>query len=149
MRMMMLLVTCLLLGSTSSVEGQDDTIVVIVNKGAKGAPLTKADLRLMFQTTKTEWAGRKVIPLNLPRGDSARVAFDEAVLGLNVELAQRYWVDRKIRGGNPPPKQLSDQSQVVKVVAAKEEAIGYVRKSAVTPSVAVVATIQAGKVIGI
>ncbi len=124
-----------------------DEIAVIVNKDSSVQSLTEAQLRALFQTTKTSFAGGRALPLNLPRGNSARTGFDAAVLGLDPDRVARYWVDRKIRGGNPPPKKLAKPELVVKVVAAKNGAIGYVNSSVNTERVKVVAYVRGGQVL--
>jgi len=124
-----------------------DEIAIVANKDLGVSSLSQSDLRPLFQTTKTSWSGGKALPLNLPTGDSTRRGFDAAVLGLDPDRVARYWVDRKIRGGNPPPKALPKASLVLKVVSAKKGAIGYVPASAVNSSVKVVARIRGGRVV--
>lgn len=131
---------------TSSAHGGDE-ISIIVNPSVSANSLSQSDLRPIFQTTKTSWAGGKALPLNLPNGDDTRKGFDAAVLGLDPDRVARYWVDRKIRGGNPPPKNIPSAGMVVKVVASKDGAIGYVPSSAVNGSVKVVAKVRGGQVV--
>jgi len=135
------------LGMTSSAHGGDE-IAIIVNKGVSVKKLSKSDLRPIFQTTKTSWQGGKALPLNLPGGDSTRRGFDAAILGLDPDRVARYWVDRKIRGGNPPPKNIPSAGMIVKVVGAKKGAIGYVPASAANGSVKIVARVRGGQVVG-
>ena len=143
-----LLLASFLLLSASAAFGDDATIVVIVNDTVSARQISPADLRLLFQTNKLEWEGRRMTPLNLPRTDQARKTFDQVVLGMDEERVLRYWIDRKIRGGNPPPKQIPEVSLVVRLVAKMEGAIAYVPESALAPGVRVVAKIKSGKVTG-
>ncbi len=123
-----------------------DEIAVVAHPSLSVSRLSESDLRPIFQTTKTSWAGGSALPLNLPESDSARRGFDAAVLGLDPDRVARYWVDRKIRGGNPPPKSVSSSALVLKVVASKPGALGYVPASALNDSVKVVARIRGGEV---
>ncbi len=108
---------------------------------------SESDLRPIFQTTKTSWEGGKALPLNLPEDDATRRGFDAAVLGLDPDRVARYWVDRKIRGGNPPPKNVPSAAMIVKVVSSKPGAIGYVPTNSVNSGVKVVAKVRGGLVV--
>lgn len=146
-RLMQWMLVFALLGVRGASAGGDE-IVVIVHKDNPATVLGQSELRPIFQTTKTEWPdGSKVLALNLPEADAARLAFDSAVLGLDPDRVARYWVDRKIRGGNPPPKKVPSGGMVVKLVAAKPEAVGYATAGDVDKSVKIVARIRGGQVV--
>lgn len=145
---LMQLMLVLALSGVRGASAEGDEIVVIVNKSNPAGALGQSDLRPIFQTTKTEWPdGSKVLPLNLPEADAARLGFDAAILGLDPDRVARYWVDRKIRGGNPPPKKIPNGAMVVKLVAAKAEAVGYANATDVDTSVKIVARIRGGQVV--
>ena len=124
-----------------------DEIAIIAHKSAKVSAIANSDLRPIFQTTKTSWLDGRVLPLNLPPEDSTRKEFDAAVLGLDPDRVARYWIDRKIRGGNPPPKALPSATLILKVVASKPEAIGYVPSGSVTNEVKVIGRIRGGEIV--
>ena len=93
----------------------------------------KSDLSLIFTTRKQEWSGGKpIMPFNFPPKHECRVAFDGAVLGMDADEVAKYWIDRRIRGGNAPPKQVPAAGMIVKLVEKFEGAIGYVPKAAAT-----------------
>jgi ABC-type phosphate transport system substrate-binding protein len=132
----------------SSAHAGDDEISVVVNSANPVKALSQSELRPIFQTTRTTWSnGEKIIALNYPDAESTRKGFDAAVLGLDPDRVARYWVDRKIRGGDPPPKTIPNQAAVLKIVASKAEAIGYVKSSEVNKTVKVVARIRRGEVV--
>jgi ABC-type phosphate transport system substrate-binding protein len=129
-------------GSVASGE----VLAVIVNKSNPIAALAQNELRPLFQTTKKAWgSGEDAVPINLPEDSALRVDFDQAVLGLDPERVARYWTDRKVRGGSRPPIRVPTTSAVLKTVASKPGAIGYVRMSEVNNSVKVVAKVSGGK----
>lgn len=134
------------LWSSRSSAGPDD-IVVIVNPQNPLGSIDVGDLRPVFQTTKTSWGNSAgdAMPLNLPEDNPMRQEFDKAVLGLDPDRVARYWQDRKIRGGARPPARVSSTSAVLKGVAAKLGAVGYVKASEVNATVKVVARIADGK----
>jgi ABC-type phosphate transport system substrate-binding protein len=125
-----------------------EMLAVIVNKQNPVRELSQNELRPIFQTTKKAWSnGEDANPINLPEDNSLRNDFDQAVLGLDRERVARYWTDRKVRGGARPPVRVPNTAAVLKAVAAKPGAVGYVRLTEVTPSVKVVAKISNGKLV--
>lgn len=131
-------------GSTSSGE----VIAVIVNKANPAAELGQNELRSIFQTTRKAWAsGEDAVPINLPEDNALRTEFDHAVLGLDPDRVARYWTDRKVRGGARPPVRVPTTAAVLRTVASKSGAVGYVRLGEVNSSVKVVAKISHGKLV--
>jgi ABC-type phosphate transport system substrate-binding protein len=140
-----LLAAPVLTWATGSIAG-GEVLAVIVNKANPIGALAQNDLRPLFQTTKKAWgSGEDALPINLPEDNQLRNEFDQAILGLDPERVARYWTDRKVRGGARPPVRVPTTSAVLKTVATKPGAIGYVRLSEVTNSVKVVAKISGGK----
>jgi ABC-type phosphate transport system substrate-binding protein len=134
---------------TLRLQAGDDSIAVIVNKANPATKLEATELRPIFQTSKTSWStGGDTVPLNLPEENALRIAFDRAVLGLDAERVARYWKDRKIRGGARPPVRVASTAVMLKAVAAKEGAVGYIPSSEVNATVKVVARISNGKLSG-
>lgn len=127
--------------------GEED-LVVIVNPANPAIMLARDELRPIFQTTRLAWPdGTRAEPLNLPDEVEARRTFDRAVLGLDPDRVSRYWVDRKIRGGERPPRRLTATSAVVRNVAADKGAVGYVPEREANATVKIVARIQDGKLV--
>jgi ABC-type phosphate transport system substrate-binding protein len=124
-----------------------ETIVVITGKTAKFDAVSRDDLRPIFQTKKDTWPdGSPVKPFNLAESSPLRHGFDAAVLGLDPERVARYWIDRKIRGGERPPQTAPSSAIMVKIVSKTPGAVGYVEANAADSSVKVVARIVNGQV---
>jgi ABC-type phosphate transport system substrate-binding protein len=123
-------------------------IVVIANKAVGVAKISRDELRPIFQTKKNTWPdGTPARPINLPDTNILRRAFDSAVLGLDPDRVARYWIDRKIRGGDRPPPTASSSALIVKLVSKTPGGLGYVEASAVDSSVKVVAKVADGQVV--
>ncbi|MBN2193102.1 MAG: substrate-binding domain-containing protein [Polyangiaceae bacterium] len=139
----------LLVAAGTTAEGNHaGEICVVVHPGNASAAGDRVALRQVFQTKVTRWSnGERITPLNLPKQSPHRGAFDRAVLGLSPEESERYWIDRKIRGGAPPPATAPEPGAVVRVVAQSEGAIGYVPASSLASNVKVIARIRDGKVV--
>ena len=124
------------------------TIVVIANKDVALNVISRDDLRTIFQTKKVTWPdGSRARPFNLPHDHRLRRVFDVAVLGLEPELMARYWIDRRIRGGDRPPNLAPSTVFMVRLVSALPGAVGYVDADAANASVKVIAKIVNGQVL--
>lgn len=144
------LIVVLLALATSPRHGSAGTedLVVIAHKATSIAVASRDDLRPVFQTKTTKWPdGSAVKPFNLPDGSPQRVEFDQAVLGLDADRAARYWIDRKIRGGERPPTTAPSAALMLRLVAATPGGVGYVPASLVNDTVKVVARVRGGQVV--
>ncbi len=115
--------------ATLSLEGlalASSDLLVIVHRD-NSQRLSTSEIEAVFRTTLRHWAsGETVVPFNLAVGTAERVAFDRAALGLEPEKASRYWIDRKIRGGQPPPRTAPNPPLVARLVAELKSGIGYI-----------------------
>ena len=131
-----------------SAQADKDEIVVVVNRANPASVLSRDALRPIFQTVKTEWSdGARAVPINLPDDDPVRQQFDEGVLGLDPDRVSRYWIDRKVRGGERPPQRMSSESAVLHFVASNRGGVGYVKASSADKSVKIVARVENGRVV--
>lgn len=145
------LLACVTLLASPLLSVADDSkeaILVIVHKDVAAQSLSRDELRPIFQTKKNTWPdGSALRAFNLPDNESVRHGFDAAVLGLDPDRVTRYWIDRKIRGGDRPPTIAPSHALMVKVVGKTPGAIGYVdSKAALDANVKVVAKIVNGQV---
>jgi hypothetical protein len=116
-------------------------LIVVVHPSVTEA-ISMADLGAIFTTRRQSWTGgKRIVPFNFPAKHEVRVAFDQAVLGMDPDAVARYWIDRKIRGGNPPPKQITTAQLVVRLVEKLDGAIGYVPRDTDVGSTRVASTL--------
>lgn len=128
--------------------GPADEIVVVVHKSSAAKSLTREDLRPIFQTTKSTMPdGSPAEPINLADDSPVRHDFDLAVLGLDPDRVARYWIDRKIRGGERPPRKVTVASAAVRSASTDKSVISYVRVGDANDSVKIVARIRNGEVV--
>ncbi len=126
----------------------DPALAVIVHPDVEVKKLNDVELEAIFLTERRYWFGTKaIIPFNLPPRTDDRVVFDRAVLRMDPEAIARYWLDRRVRSGTPPPRQAPDPATVGRLVAKLPGAIGYVPESMVTHEVRVIARVRNGKVL--
>lgn len=104
--------------------------------------LSLPEIAAVFTTRKQSWSsGKKIMAFNFPAKHEVRVAFDREVLRMSPDEVARYWIDRRIRGGNPPPKQVNSAQIIVRLVAKLEGAIAYVPRGLVDDSVRVLTNV--------
>lgn len=149
MKRLSLLLVFALLGMTPSPPtlAVEEEIVVVVNQSNPVRAAGRDTLRPIFQTTRTEWYGKSAVPVNLPEDSPLRQRFDMAVLGLDPDGVARYWIDRKIRGGERPPRKVTSPSAVLRIVGQEAGGIGYVAAGDVNASVKVIARIRDGQIV--
>ena len=108
--------------------GNDVVLAVIVSPSSKLTNISIADLRHVFQSERlTDPDGNRLIALNHPPKTVDRVGFDQVVLRMDPEGVGRFWIDRKIRGGNGPPRTVESLATLRRVVEKLPGAIGYLR----------------------
>jgi len=115
-----------------------DRLVVVVNS-ANAERLSASELAAIFTTRKLSWGGgKRIVAFNFPPKHRLRVTFDRSVLDMSVEDVARYWIDRRIRGGSSPPKQVANAKLLVRLVGKLDGAIAYVPRSEVNDTVRIV-----------
>ncbi len=125
-------------------------LAVIVNT-SNGAAVTADDIADIFRTVMRTWpgGGGPIAAFELPPNTDERVFFDRAVLKMDPDDVAHFWIDRRVRGGAPPPHQVPDPAIVLRVVAKMANAIGYVPTPLVDSSVRMVARVRARGVVAV
>jgi ABC-type phosphate transport system substrate-binding protein len=112
-------------------------LAIVANPGLGVRDIAFSTLRRVFSGEATEVSGHRLIPLNPPAKDDTRRRFDLAVLQLQPDMIGPYWVDRRLRGQNGPPKTVPDSALLLTVVERLAGAISYVDVGMVTTKVEV------------
>jgi len=119
--------------------GNDVALAVIVSPNSKLTNISVADLRRVFQSERlTDPDGNRLIALNHPPKTVDRVGFDQVVLRMDPDEVGRFWIDRKIRGGNGPPRTVESLATLRRVVEKLPGAIGYLRPGQLSNEVRVI-----------
>jgi ABC-type phosphate transport system substrate-binding protein len=130
-------------GATAATAG----LAVIVHP-SNTAALSADDIADIFRTVMRTWpGGRPIAAFELPPSTDERIFFDRAVLKLDPDDIAHFWIDRRIRGGAPPPHQVPDPVTLARVVARLETAIGYVPIQLADSSVRTVAQVHSNGVV--
>lgn len=140
------LLSGLSLASTTA-SGDTNDLIVVAHPEVPVSVLDELELEAIFRTLRRFWGGSSpILPFNLPPKTPLRVAFDLAVLRMDPQQVARFWLDRRVRSGPPPPRQAPDATTLVRLVARLEGAIGYAPLGTPLKDVRPLARILSGKV---
>jgi ABC-type phosphate transport system substrate-binding protein len=110
-------------------------VAVIVNSSVSVSSITSdiaADIFLSKMNALPD--GTKMVPLDQEEGKKARDEFYSKVVKKDAAQLNAYWSRLIFTGKGEPPKKVADDAEVVALVAANPNMIGYVQASAVTPN---------------
>ena len=124
-------IALVLAAAASTARAEDSGLVVIVGKNNPMSDISRADLRRAFSGDPILVGGKALVPFNMAPASTERQAFDHAVLGMSPDEANKFWIDRRIRGQGAPPKSAPSLEVVGKVVANFPNAIGYAPAAAI------------------
>ncbi len=110
------------------------SVAVIVNP-EHGGGLSAEQVSNIFLGKSSDLTG-----LDLPDGNAVRDAFYQKVTGKDGAQLKAYWAKLVFTGKAQPLKEMANDAEVKKFVAANPNAIGYIDKAAVDASVKVVLT---------
>jgi len=112
-------------------RAEDSGLVVIVGKNNPLADISRADLRRAYSGEPVSAGGKTLVPFNMAPASAERQTFDKALLGFTPDEANKFWIDRRIRGQGAPPKSAPSVEVIGKVVANFPNAMGYAPANAV------------------
>jgi len=123
-------------------------LAVIAHPSVPVKALTSSELASIFTRVTRAWKdGSAIRPLNLQPGSPERVAFDRAVLRMEPEQSDQFWVDRMVRGEEAAPKAIAKADIIARLVPTLPGAIAYVPEGKVEDKVKVLAFVRDGKVV--
>jgi ABC-type phosphate transport system substrate-binding protein len=126
-----------LVGLLISLPAVAGDFVVIVNK-ENTFKVDGTVVARIYTGEKKIWEdGTPVMAIDLPESSPARVDFSTGLLKRTVVALKSLWAQMVFAGKALPPKVVSSDDDVKKVVSANKGAIGYVKASSVDKSVKV------------
>ncbi|MDM7860477.1 phosphate ABC transporter substrate-binding protein [Alteromonas sp. ASW11-36] len=112
--------------------------VVIVHPSNSAQIDAKQVQRIFLGKEKKFSDGAESIPVNQIADSSVRSDFDTTVLGRSSSQVSAYWSKLVFTGKGVPPKEVTNDAEVLALVAKNPSAIGYVDAASVDSSVKVV-----------
>ncbi|MBI2382432.1 MAG: phosphate ABC transporter substrate-binding protein [Gammaproteobacteria bacterium] len=120
-----------------SLAASADTVVVV--HPSNGNALDQAAIaRIFLGKAKSFPDGAQVVPINQKEGAPAREAFNTQYVQKNGNQLKAYWSQLVFTGKGTPPKEVDNDDEVKKLIAANPNMIGYVDAAKVDASVKVV-----------
>lgn len=130
-----LLLAAGLMFSASAFSG----VAVIVHPSNSSALSETEISRIFLGKMKSFPGGGQAIPINQSEGAGARGAFEGSVLKKSASQIKAYWSKLVFTGKGTPPRQVGGDSDVLSLVKANPNIIGYIDEAAVTGDVKVIA----------
>lgn len=114
-----------------------DEVVVIVHRDNPNA-IDRAYVTRLYLGATSYWPdGSPAFVLDQPEDSAARLTFSATVVGRSVPAVRAIWSQNIFAGKGLPPKMVTPDSEMKRVVAANRHAIGYIMSSQVDGSVRV------------
>ena len=115
--------------------------VAVIVHPANASALTPDEItKLYLGRSKSFPDGSAAIPLAQVESTAVTNQFNEKILNKTGSQMKAYWSKLVFTGKGTPPKEVASDKDVIDLVSQNPSTIGYVDKSAVTPSVKVVTT---------
>jgi ABC-type phosphate transport system substrate-binding protein len=113
---------------------------LIVNPGNPQEAVDRKFLADGFLKKASHWPdGTAIAPVDQAGESAVRRRFSDEVLGRSVAAVKSYWQQLIFSGRGVPPPELDAEEEVVKFVARRRGAVGYVSLAAELAGVKVVA----------
>jgi hypothetical protein len=115
-------------------------VVAVVSAKSPITALTKSQVGELFLGKTLRFPnGTLAVPIDHDEGTPARNEFYAAFAGKTATQVKEHWAKIIFTGRGEPPRTVSSDADVKKLLAANPDAIAYLERSAVDTSVRVVA----------
>jgi len=133
----------LLAGAAAGTAAHAADLVVIVSARNPVATLRADQVAALFLGQSVRFPdGVEAVPYDQRLGAAVRDEFYARVTGKTPALVKAYWSKMVFTGRGAPPAELPDSVAVRRRVADDPEAIGYIDRGALDPSVRAVLVVQ-------
>lgn len=117
--------------------------IVIIGHSSNTNSVSVEELQRLYTGKSSSFAnGESALPLNLGDANSLRTSFDEKALGRSSSQIKAYWSKLVFTGKGTPPKEVSTEDEMVKLVSSNPNLLGYVSSSADVSGVKVLLKIE-------
>ena len=115
-------------------------IAVIVHLSNTDNLNSQAISQLFLGQVSSFPSGGVAIPIALIRGNSYREYFNETVLKKTENQYKAFWSRLVFTGKGTPPKSGASDAEMIELIAANPNMIGYISTSAVNDTIKVIGT---------
>jgi ABC-type phosphate transport system substrate-binding protein len=122
----------LLLLSSYSVSAE---VVVIVHP-SNGSSFDQSEISKFFLGKAKSFSdGNQAVPINQEESSSARKEFDSNVLSKSGSQLKAYWSKLIFTGKGSPPKEVSNDADVIDLISKNPSMIGYIDAASLNDTV--------------
>lgn len=114
-------------------------VAVIVHPSNSAQIDNNAVARIFLGKMKSFPNSGQAVPLNLGDSNATRKTFEDKVLKKSSSQIKAYWSKLVFTGKGTPPKAISDEAELIKLISTNPNMIGYIDAAKVDGSVKVVA----------
>jgi ABC-type phosphate transport system substrate-binding protein len=119
-----------------------EVVVIVSNKNPTTILRTEQVADIFLGQSGNFPEGTEAVPIDQAVGSATRDEFYSKVAGKSSPLMKAYWSKLIFTGRGQPPKEVSDNAAMKKLVAENPHLIGYIDKSAFDTSVKAVMTVR-------
>jgi len=102
-------------------------IAIITNANVQQSEISKSSLKKIYLGKLKKYSnGDKIKPVDLPSDTAIHKMFYTLVMNKSNSAMNRYWSKLKYTGKGKPPKELTNNREIIKWVAATKGAVGYI-----------------------
>ncbi|MEW5681417.1 MAG: phosphate ABC transporter substrate-binding protein [Pseudomonadota bacterium] len=117
--------------------------ILIVAHPNNSNTISAEDLKRLYTGKASSFAsGDAAVPLNLADDNTLRAQFDQKALGRSSSQVKAYWSKLVFTGKGAPPKEVSSEAEVLKLVGSNPNLLGYVSSTADTSGVKVLLSLD-------
>lgn len=113
-------------------------VEVIVHPSNNAALDQDAIQRIFLGKTRAFPGGSEAVPISAKEGSPEEQEFTEKVLSKSPKQLKSYWAKMVFTGKGTPPRQIDSAAEVVKLISANPNLIGFVPAGTADGSVKVV-----------
>lgn len=115
-----------------------ESISVIVNMDNPVTKLTRDEVKLYYlRKIKKRWPelNKNIRPADRKKPCAERNTFYSAVLDMNADDVEHYFVNKQIQNAERPQDKFNTEEEMIDFVADEPGAIGYIKTSSITDKV--------------
>lgn len=138
MKHLILAIFCLFAGTKFSLA----QVAVIAHKAIPVDTLSQTQLFDFYSGEVKSWSNKvRVVVFDLKPAGEVKEAFYR-LLGITPSRMKSIWLKKLLMGEGDPPEALPSEEEVLKKVAARPGAIGFVGKARATPEVKIIVIVE-------
>lgn len=104
-----------------------EDLVVIGNKKAPDAELSKSEVKKIYSGNKTKWSNNEAIILTVVKDSDVHKAFLKEYVKKSPSQFERTWKQMVFTGKGRAPKKFDSLEEMIDFIAENEGAIGYAK----------------------